>query len=227
MSSIRQTVFDLPHRPPDGLLRRIPRQERGRERVDRVLDAAAEVIAEIGVEAATTNAIAARAATSVGSLYQFFPNKEAIVRALGVRYNSELRRINEATMPPDWASLSSDELIDRILTPFAQFYVDNPAYRHVYHALHRPDGEACDDELHRVIVERAELILLSRNPAISPERRHLQATVAVLTSHAILSYAMAASPSLRDGMVRELKRLIVAYVKDVASESEAANVRLL
>lgn len=217
MNSTPRETGDLSRRPPEALLRRVPRQERGHERVDRVLDAAASVIAEVGVESATTNAIAARASTSVGSLYQFFPNKDAIVKALGARYNSELRRINEQTAPSDGASAPIEELIDRILTPFAQFYMDNPAYRYVYHALHRPDDTSHDDELHRIVVNRAESILSSRNPYISAEDRHLQATVAVLTAHAILSYAMTASPHMRDGMIAELKRLISAYVRALTS----------
>ena len=63
-----------------------PLQARGHRRVDLLLDAAAAVVAEVGVEAATTNAIAARAKTSVGSLYQFFPDKDALVWALGQRF---------------------------------------------------------------------------------------------------------------------------------------------
>lgn len=217
MTSTHRETGDFSHRPPEALLRRVPRQERGHERVDRVLDAAACVIAEVGVESATTNAIAARASTSVGSLYQFFPNKDAIVKALGARYNNELRRINEQTAPSDGALAPIEELIDRILTPFAQFYLDNPAYRYVYHALHRPDGTSDDDELHHIIVTRAESILSSRNPYISEEDRHLQATVAVLTAHAILSYAMTASVPMREGMIAELKRLISAYVRVLTS----------
>ncbi|HSB53997.1 MAG TPA: helix-turn-helix domain-containing protein, partial [Gemmatimonadales bacterium] len=71
---------------------RQPRQERGERRVEEILDAAAAVIAEGGVEAATTNAIAERAGSSVGSLYHFFPHKDAIVLALAERYEAELRR---------------------------------------------------------------------------------------------------------------------------------------
>src|SRR3989304_375194 len=59
-----------------------PKQERGRRRVALILNTAAEVFAEMGYEAATTIKIAERANISVGSLYQFFPNKDAIVRAL-------------------------------------------------------------------------------------------------------------------------------------------------
>jgi AcrR family transcriptional regulator len=58
------------------------RQARGQRRIDQLLDVAARVFAEVGFEAATTNGIAARAGVSPGSLYQFFPNKDAMAEAL-------------------------------------------------------------------------------------------------------------------------------------------------
>src|SRR5262252_3918482 len=62
------------------------RQARGQRRIDLLLDVAALVFAEVGFEAATTNVIAARAGISPGSLYRFFPNKDAIAEALADRF---------------------------------------------------------------------------------------------------------------------------------------------
>lgn len=62
--------------------RRSPVQERSRETVTALLDAAAQVFERHGYAAGTTNRIAARAGVSIGSLYQYFPNKEAILLAL-------------------------------------------------------------------------------------------------------------------------------------------------
>src|SRR5437588_9698986 len=76
-------------------LRRMPRQARGRERIARILDAAGQVFAEVGYEAATTNAIAARAQTPIGSLYHFFPHKEAILYALATQYLQDLQAAME------------------------------------------------------------------------------------------------------------------------------------
>src|SRR4051812_843544 len=70
---------------------RAPQQDRGQRRVDSILDAAEEVFAEQGVDAATTNAIAERAGASVGSLYHFFPSKDAILLALVRRYAERMR----------------------------------------------------------------------------------------------------------------------------------------
>lgn len=212
-------------RPPASLLRRVPRQERGRERVGKILDAAATVIAEVGVDTMTTNAIAARANTSVGSLYQFFPNKEAIVEALAARYNTELRRINESAMSAEANFLPLPELVERIITPLFRFHEANPAYRHVYHAMNGPDGPSCGEaELHTAVVTRLENILEARSAAMPAEQRHMYATVSVLAVHALLGFAMTASPAMRDGIVRELKRLMVSYMED-ASARRPSDIR--
>ena len=74
---------------------RAPQQHRGQRRFEQLLDAAEALIIEQGLEALTTNAVAERAESSVGSLYHFFPGgKEAIVEGLAVRYLTRMRDIN-------------------------------------------------------------------------------------------------------------------------------------
>jgi AcrR family transcriptional regulator len=63
----------------------MPSQQRSRIRVERILDAAGELVAERGYEATTTSLIARRARVSPGSFYQFFADKRAVVQALSAR----------------------------------------------------------------------------------------------------------------------------------------------
>lgn len=69
-------------------LRRLPTQRRSRERVERMLAAATELIAEKGSDALRMGEVAERAGVSIGSLYQFFPDKAAVIRTLAERYNA-------------------------------------------------------------------------------------------------------------------------------------------
>jgi AcrR family transcriptional regulator len=71
-------------------MRRLPRQQRSRELVNRLVDATAAVIVERGLDGTTTNHIAERAGVSVGSLYQYFPDKEALLEALLERLGRDL-----------------------------------------------------------------------------------------------------------------------------------------
>jgi AcrR family transcriptional regulator len=70
--------------------RKRPRQDRSRATVDTILAATARVIVKRGFDAMTTNAVAEAAGVSIGSLYQYFPNKEALVAALIERHVEEL-----------------------------------------------------------------------------------------------------------------------------------------
>ena len=83
------------------VLRKKPTQERSKLRVKRILDTAALVFAEVGYAAATVETIAERAGVSIGSLYQFFPNKRALFNAVGAAYLEESRGLFDRLMTPE------------------------------------------------------------------------------------------------------------------------------
>ncbi len=191
---------------------RQPSQERGERRVEEILDAAAEVIAEVGVEAATTNAIAAQAGSSVGSLYHFFPNKEAIILGLGARYEAQLRELNRSAMTAGAAEIPISQMVDGIVTPLARFMERTPAYMPVYYALRDPRNPGCmTDELTDAVVGMVEQLMAARAPAVPAAHRRLQASVAVELVHRMLEFAYSSPPAQRHGIVEELKRLLALY----------------
>jgi AcrR family transcriptional regulator len=71
--------------------RRIPAQARSRATVDAIIQAATYILTKVGWQGLTTNAIAERAGVNIGSLYQFFPNKEAVIAELQRRHVVETR----------------------------------------------------------------------------------------------------------------------------------------
>ena len=91
-----------------------PKRKRGIARVAKLLDAGAAVFAEQGYRAATMTEIAARAEAPIGSLYQFFPNKDVLADALVARYaehvEAALDRIRAQV-----AELDGSQLADRLL----------------------------------------------------------------------------------------------------------------
>ena len=70
--------------------RKRPRQARSKATVDTILDATTRVLVKQGFDGLSTNAVAAAAGVSIGSLYQYFPNKEALVLALIERHMEEM-----------------------------------------------------------------------------------------------------------------------------------------
>jgi AcrR family transcriptional regulator len=97
-----------------------PQRDVGRQRVAELLQAAAAVIQERGFEAATMAEIAARADANIGSLYRFFPNKDAVAKALMSQYAEALRAEYAAihahaadVMPQELADILIDLLVKR------------------------------------------------------------------------------------------------------------------
>jgi AcrR family transcriptional regulator len=82
------------HRP-----RKVPRQARSLATVDVILDAAALLLVDEGYDQATTNRIAERAGVSIGSLYQYFPNRESVISAVA-------HRLKDRIATPLWRAMS-------------------------------------------------------------------------------------------------------------------------
>jgi AcrR family transcriptional regulator len=75
------------------ILRRVPKQERSRERIDEILKVSMELIGQKGIDAVTMKEIAALSGGPIASVYQYFPNKSAIIAMLHDRYVEEVRQI--------------------------------------------------------------------------------------------------------------------------------------
>lgn len=86
MNFMPEASLDQPSRS----IRRVPTQARSLERVERVLDAAARIVAEKGVDALTTRTVADAAAMPVATLYQYFADKDAVLLALVERDIQEM-----------------------------------------------------------------------------------------------------------------------------------------
>src|SRR5262245_65023151 len=78
--------------------RREPKQQRSRQTVEVVLEAVRHVLRRHGAEAITTNRVAEAAGISIGSLYQYFPEKQSIFMALHDRHVDRVRHVIERTM---------------------------------------------------------------------------------------------------------------------------------
>jgi AcrR family transcriptional regulator len=98
--------------------RRTPSQQRSRERVERMLAAASALIAEQGSDAMRVGEVAERAGVSIGSLYQFFPDKRAIVWALAERHTAE----SQACIAAALAEVADAEGLRRAFSELVDVY---------------------------------------------------------------------------------------------------------
>jgi AcrR family transcriptional regulator len=198
--------------------RRIPLQTRSRERVERILDAAAQEFIETGYDASTTEAIAERAGTSIGSLYQFFPNKASLFDAMASRYLEQAAAIFEGLMSPALVTMPWERLLDTILDTFAAFHRSDPSFRAVL-LNWRLSVEflAAGDALNREFARRGEMLLAAHAPALTSRQRSLVATMLVEIMSAMQLVAVRRDHSTADGILAETKILLRRYLKPYAN----------
>ncbi|MEQ1755849.1 MAG: TetR/AcrR family transcriptional regulator [Micropepsaceae bacterium] len=194
--------------------RKHPEQDRSRATVGTILQAAAHVLVKRGYEAFTTNRVAEKAGVSIGSLYQYFPNKDALLVALMKRHVMEI----ENTVV---------EMVDRAATLPLQELVQLAVEQNVKSHLIEP-------ELHRVLSEevpslgnldwkkaysrrveaRVRAAFETRRSEITVSDLDLAVFVVTRTVEAVVHNAVSERPhDLQSGaLAAEVSRLIVGYL---------------
>lgn len=111
-----------------------PLQRRSRERFERILNCAIEVMTEKGSDAFRMSDIAERTGIPFGSLYQYFPDKTAVIATLAVRYNA----LGHACVRKEIAALTDIGKLHAVLGGIAdsyfQYFIDEPAVFQIWQA---------------------------------------------------------------------------------------------
>ena len=198
-------------------LRRTPVQARSAERVQRMLDACAELIGEIGYEQVTTTLIARRAKVAIGSLYQFFPDKTAVASALVARnverYLTELGQRLTDEPPAQWW-----EAVDTALDLYVELHHSDAGFRALHfgdvvdvHLLDR-GRDASGQDNNAVIAEMLGAMLQERFGLGGGRRLTLALTVAVEIADALLKLAFRLGPDDEAEVVGQAKDVIRRYL---------------
>src|SRR5882757_3033529 len=189
--------------------RRIPQQERGERRVADMLEAAASEFAEVGYDAATMKAIAKRAGASIGAVYQYFPNKAAVVSALRTQYVNEMDErwihLEEAT-----TGLSVKERVQRFVDVMIRFMEERPAYITIMDA---PADSRRDKKTRDRLRERLANVFRNRRPALSQEQAYRVASVSLQMMKSMNTLYADAKLQERLEITREYKLALTAYLE--------------
>jgi len=196
-------------------LRSVPKTSRGERRVSLILDAAAEIIAEVGYEATTTNAIALHAGTSIGSLYQFFPNKETLVQALAERYQTDLQGLLNAALEKAAGQLTFAEQIALLVDGLVDFSAQNAAFETLFCLSSGNLQTVIPFEALRIeMLGRVLTIFELWAPRVRAEKRGLYAEVSMCAVQALLPLTHT-GPVVKPEWVAEVKRLVAGYLSSV------------
>ena len=196
-------------------LRRQPKQQRGKERVEKILDAAAAVFDEVGYETATTHLIAAKAGTAIGSLYQFFPDKAAIFNAMELRHTERVKQMWAQTNTPDIVGLPLRQMIHTVASAVAELF-EQPVSRVVFVQFYvsREIFQSIDESMTQEAINFMASLLQQRNSALSEAQCSLLAEVCVHSSNAVMLAALR-SPNLqrRQQLAGQIEELLVSYLE--------------
>lgn len=196
--------------PPN---RRNPRQERARATVEAVLEAAAQVLEAKGLKGATTNAIAERAGVSVGSLYQYFPDKGSLVLALYERHVTQLEKAMAARFQ-EAEGRPLTEAVSHLIQGLVAHYQARPALQRVLvEEVPHLHGEARTRAAEASIRGCVQGFLEARRAELDHPRPDLAASVIVATVEALTHAAAREGRLLEAELLPELDRLVLAYLK--------------
>ncbi|MFC9543714.1 TetR family transcriptional regulator [Streptomyces sp. NPDC056956] len=189
------------------------RQARGERRIAQLLEAAASVFTTTGYTAASTNAIAREAGVSPGTLYQFFPNKEAIAIELGSRLMHEMRETYGEVLTPVDPATPLEQVVGAAVDRFIDFNCRHPVF---FALMHGPDipGRIAEehDALHATLVTRVESMLTPLLPDTPAPEVSRTAQMCVGLYKAGLELVLAHEGAEREAYVRELKNVLHRYL---------------
>jgi AcrR family transcriptional regulator len=201
--------------------RKLPRQARSRALVEAVLDAAARVLVRRGYAGTTTNHVAEKAGISVGSLYQYFPNKDALVAALHARHAREIVSVLDDGLGAARAQ-SLDATIRALVAAVVRAHLVDPALHRVLEgeaaSLDRFDGVA---ELDRAMAAKVRAILAAHRDEIAPRNLELAAFVVMRVVDGLVHAAVIDPPRLVPAkeIEAEIVRVVLGYL--LAGEGRA------
>lgn len=206
-------VFEMKNKS----MRRSPQQARSQQRVDLILNTAADLFVKVGYESVTTNGIAERAGISIGSLYRYFPNKDAILHAVARRYLEQMGALYDEVFTEDAAYLSLPVLLDRLIDRFVSFHCVHPAYKHILLGSDISDDiAAASIELEEMTTERIKRLFLMSVPDLDEDRAHRLAVVSKAVVKALLSLITPSSgPEFQEQICAEIKQVLLAYLGPV------------
>ncbi|HEY3682049.1 MAG TPA: TetR/AcrR family transcriptional regulator [Streptosporangiaceae bacterium] len=210
-----------------GGLRRQPTQQRSRQRVRVILDAAAELLEEGGYPALSTTAISARANVSVGSIYQFFSNVDSIIVELVRDWTAGFDEIMShlGTL----GDVPMEHSVERIIDEYVDFIRKTRGFVAVYFSNGLSgDSRALDRASNDSLADRLVAFWARRYHMTPSDRMVVVAHVAIHTGDALLAMAFRKAPGGDETIIAETKRAVRSYVMNALTElglEEAAPAR--
>jgi AcrR family transcriptional regulator len=201
--------------------RKLPQQDRSKFTVDVILTATAHILTEVGYDKTSTNRIAERAGISIGSLYQYFPNKESLIAALRNRHVSSMMAVIESKLR-DLFDAPIEVVLPELVKASITAHAIEPALHKVLHEqVPRLSGTESEASLTALL----RTYLAKQCDRIPPQKLDSIVFVIERTIEALTHAAVIERPDLlQDGQVeQEISQLLLSYLTENNSMTSTAN----
>ena len=194
-------------------LRRLPAQARGMATFERLMETAAQLLQEVGIQGLNTNLIAARSGVNISSIYKYFPNKQAILVALFERHNEQRfaiarQSVDQLDRVGDWR-----RQMDQALEQVMRARHSAPGNQTLRRAMRSSPELAEIDRLANVVVAQwlgSRLQALTGLPAARAQR---VARIVIEAETALLDWWESTEVEHSPAVAREIKAMVRAYIE--------------
>lgn len=202
--------------------RRNPTQQRSRERQERILAVATQLIATKGSDQLKMSEIAERSEISIGSLYQYFPDKSSVIRTLAERYNAESRRCIEEVLGAVEDAQGLRAAYSELLDQYYEIVFATPAMRDIW------SGMQADKQLMALELQESRIAgglladaMLRVYPGSDAQQVRESAFLIWHLGEATMRLAISCAPAEGRGLVEAFKRMSLREIMAPAAGSSA------
>jgi AcrR family transcriptional regulator len=189
----------------------VPRQQRAKKTVGKLLKACAELLAERGYDGLNTNAVAERAQVNISTLYRYFPNKESLLEALLQRFNEQqMAMVQEKLIKhPD-----RDDRVDQIVDALIHMMVEQPWMLALQDAMNAsPQLRELRDGSQQAIIDAVvSQIPASQSPQVNGEKQQAVLKLLLALFGTGVQLAVNSPQGQRPAIVAEVKTMLNSYL---------------
>lgn len=201
----------------DSAMRRAPAQERSQATVERILRAADQLVAEHGVHGFVLADVPALAKATSGSIYQFFPGKNAILEELGQRYLEAFDAELDPILGELEAGFSADTL-DQLLNTYVRHFRTNPGFRALWIGREQLPRLRESDRRHDERIEAALRTSL-RGAGVGERQSDAAARLVVAVASPMIDAGLRDEAAGDDAVLDEAGRMLRTYVAEVIARA--------
>jgi AcrR family transcriptional regulator len=191
--------------------RRQPMQGRSQATVRRILDAAARLIEERPLDEITTNRIAEAAGLTIGALYRFFPDREAVIQAILQSFIDRFRDLINAYLV-EVEPASREALVDGLIDRYVDFMIEEPGFQALWFGGYLNIKAVDNDRVATLDLARAvKAYLVDRLGYRDEETLLMRVAITIEGGGHLLEFAFRQNQFSREAVILEVKRLVARY----------------